>query len=56
MKIGKMERGKVFTQEFQTNLKPAMDPKNLRLVVFVQEPDLGSVLGTAVQEIGSPNK
>jgi hypothetical protein len=52
MKIGKVDRGKVFSQNIQANLKLGIDPNNLRLVVFVQEPDLGSVLGAAVQEIG----
>jgi hypothetical protein len=55
-KIGKVERGKVFSQDFHANLKPGMDPNNLKLVVFVQEPDLGSVLGAAVQEIGPSSK
>jgi len=52
MKIGKVDKGRIFSQDFQANLKPGIDPNNLRLVVFVQEPDLGSVLGAAVQEIG----
>ena len=56
MKIGRVERGKVFSQDIQENLKPGMDPKNLRLVVFVQEPDLGSVLGASEQEVGPSSK
>lgn len=56
IKIGKVERGKVFSQEFHASIKPGVDPNNLRLVVFVQEPDFGSVLGAAVKEIGPAGK
>jgi len=56
IRIGKLERGKTFSQDFQINLKPGIDPKNLRLVVFVQEPDLGNVLGAALQESSPPSK
>jgi hypothetical protein len=55
-KIGKLEKGKVFSQDIQENLKPGMDPRNLRLVVFVQEPGPGSVLGASVKEIGPLSK
>jgi hypothetical protein len=56
VKIGRLERGKTFATDLQTKLKPGMDPGNLRLVVFVQEPDSGSVLGAALQEISPPGK
>jgi hypothetical protein len=48
VKIGKLEKGKIFDQDLIIKLKPGMDPKNLRLVVFAQEPELGSVLGAGI--------
>jgi hypothetical protein len=56
IKIGKVEKGKTFSHDFQAKLKPGMDPKNLRLIVFVQEPNLGNVLGAAVQESAASSK
>jgi len=53
VKIGKLEKGKAFTQDYQLKLKSGQDPKNLRLVVFVQESGPGSVLGAALKEISS---
>jgi len=50
VKVGKLEKGKAFSQDIQVKLRPNMDPKNLRFVVFVQEPDFGSVLGVALQK------
>jgi len=50
-KIGKLEKGKAFSQDFQIQLKPGVDPKNLRLVLFVQEFGQGAVLGTALREV-----
>jgi len=55
-KVGKLEKGKIFSQNIQNNLKPGMDAKNLRLIVFVQQPDLGTVRGVALREIAQPNK
>ena len=55
-KIGKLEKGKTFAQDYQAKLKPGLDPKNLRMIVFVQEPGPGDVVGAALQEIGSSNK
>jgi hypothetical protein len=55
-KIGKLEKGKTFVQDYQVKLKPGADPKNLRLIVFVQVPGPGEVLGAARQELAASNK
>lgn len=51
VKIGKLEKEKTFTGDYQAKLKHGLDPKNLRLVVFVQESGPGQVLGAAQQEV-----
>jgi hypothetical protein len=50
VKIGKLEKGRSFAADYQLKLKPGLDAKNLRLVVFVQESGPGQVLGAAVKE------
>jgi hypothetical protein len=49
-KIGKLENGKSFGQDFQIKLKPGTDPANIRLIAFVQEPGPGRVLGAALRK------
>jgi hypothetical protein len=49
-RIGKLEKGKTFSRDVTMKLKPGTDPKNIRLIVFVQRPGPGSVLGAALQE------
>ncbi len=56
VKIGKLEKGKTFTGDYQARLKPGMDPGNLRLVVFVQESGPGEVLGAAEQKVSPSAK
>jgi hypothetical protein len=51
VKIGKLEKGKTFAQDFQLKLKPGQDSENLRLVVFVQESGPGNVIGAALREV-----
>ncbi|HTW57850.1 MAG TPA: DUF1223 domain-containing protein [Terriglobales bacterium] len=49
-KIGKLAKGKAFSQDIQLKLKPGTDPANIRLVVFVQEPGPGRVLGAGMRK------
>jgi len=46
-KVGKLAKGKSFTQDVQLKLKPGTDPKNVRIVAFVQESGPGKLLGAA---------
>jgi len=49
-KVGKLSKGKSFAQDVQLKLKPGEDPKNLRLVAFVQESGPGKLLGAAMRK------
>ncbi|MGC1461407.1 MAG: DUF1223 domain-containing protein [Terracidiphilus sp.] len=49
-KVGRLEKGKSFNGNFQVKLKPGADPANLRIVVFVQEPGVGKILGVAMEK------
>jgi len=51
-KIGKLPKEKSFAQDVQLKLKPGTDPKNVRLVAFVQESGPGKLLGAALRKIG----
>jgi hypothetical protein len=46
-KVGKLPKGRNFSQDVQLKLAPGIDPKNIRVVAFVQESGPGSVLGAA---------
>lgn len=49
-KIGKLEKGKNFSRAIEIKLKPGTNPRNIRLVVFVQQSGPGKVLGAALQD------
>lgn len=52
-KIGKIEKGKPYTQDATIKLKPGIDPTNVRVIAFVQEFTQGKVLGAAELKLGN---
>ncbi len=52
-KVGKLETGKSFGQDFRVKLKlPRPAPTNLRIVAFAQESGPGKVLGVVLKTVG----
>ena len=48
MKIGDLKPGQSFAHDIEMKLEPVSGPRNLRLIVFVQEARQGQVLGVAL--------
>jgi len=51
-KIGKLDKGRDLSLDFQTKLPSGADPRNLRLIVFLQQPGQGKVLGASMAKPG----
>lgn len=49
-KVGKLSKSKAFVEDVPLKLVPGADPKNLRLVAFVQESGPGKVVGAAMRK------
>jgi hypothetical protein len=52
-KIGKLSKGKTFADDVQLKLAPTEDPKNLRVIAFVQESGPGKILGAALLKLSN---
>jgi hypothetical protein len=50
VKVGKLPKGKIFDETVQLKLNPVADPKNIRIVAFVQESGPGKLLGAALRK------
>jgi hypothetical protein len=53
-KVGKLDKGKPFSQDVAVKLKPDTDPKNLRIIAFIQESNEGKVLGVTGIKVSNP--
>lgn len=49
VKLGSMQPGQKFSQDFRVPLKAGVDPDNVRLIAFVQESGYGKVVGAALK-------
>ncbi|HLH06904.1 MAG TPA: DUF1223 domain-containing protein [Terriglobales bacterium] len=54
-KVGSLKKGNSFDKDVELKLKTPVDPANLRIVAFAQEPGPGRVLGAALQTPQAPN-
>ena len=48
-KIGSLRSGQSFAQDVQLKVEPGAEPRNLRLIAFLQEPHQGRVVGAAME-------
>jgi hypothetical protein len=49
-KIGKLQEERNFSQNIQLKLKSGTDPRNIRLIAFVQESGAGRIVGAALRK------
>ena len=51
VKIGILRPGQSLTKDVQVKLEPGVDPQNVRLIAFIQEPGAGKVIGATMQSL-----
>jgi hypothetical protein len=49
-KVGTLKGGSAFSKDVEVKLNSPIDPKNLRVIAFVQESGPGKVLGSALRK------
>jgi hypothetical protein len=49
-KVGVLKKGSTFSKDVEVKLNSPVDPKNLRVIAFVQESGPGKVLGSALRK------
>jgi hypothetical protein len=52
-RIGKVNAGKPFSRNLELKADSASDVRNLRMVAFLQDPDSGRVIGSAMKVVDS---
>ncbi len=52
-KVGTLRQGQTYKQDVQLNLEAPADLGNLRIIVFVQEPRQGKVLGASMTQVAA---
>jgi hypothetical protein len=50
-KVGSLSKARNFAEDINVKVEPGVPAENLRVVVFVQEPGSGRVLGSALQRL-----
>ena len=53
LKIGTLRKGQTFSRDVQLKLETGTDPRNLRLIAFLQEPHQGRIVGAAMQLVST---
>jgi len=53
LKVGTVQHGQSFAQDVQLKLEPRADPRNLRVIAFLQQPHQSRVLGATMRSVSA---
>jgi hypothetical protein len=51
LKVGKVRSGEQFVREIELKVESSYDPRNLRVVAFLQDPDSGKAVGAVMKTV-----